>query len=222
MRFAATGMLQRLMMRGIRIGVISTLPSGPVLAEGLLMQALERQPEMQDQYTQRDWYINLGYLPGEAISLQELARRPQQAVRYGISAGLDNRLVWDSAVLQHIQELEDFGAVIIITDTVETGRTWIEQVQSSLDETPFLIVSSAQAAPMLLPYLQSGQVQGLLSGMAGGISYEETTQIAGLDRGAYWLANQFGLAVIILILILGVIIESTASLAGRNRPDQEV
>lgn len=222
MRLAATGVIQRMMARGLRIAMVSTQPSGPVLAEGLVQQAFAGQEEMQAQYLEREWYINLGYLPGEVISLQELVNSPQQALKYGISAGLDNHLVWDSGVLRGIQSLDDFSAVLLLVDTVETSRGWIEQVQPGLGSTPFLIVSSAQAAPMLKPYVQSGQVQGLLSGVAGGISYEETILKPDGDRSATWLANQFGLGAAILILLIAALIDSISSLAGRSRPDPEV
>ncbi len=221
MRFAAKGVIQSLMLRELRLAAVSTQATGPVLAEGLKNLALEQFPEYEERYNQRDWFINLGYLPGETISLQEFARRPQQAAQYGISAGLENRPVWDSAVLQNVNQLDDFALVILITDTLESGRAWIEQVQPSLVDVPFLVISSAQAAPMLQPYTQSGQVQGLLAGMAGGLSFEELTLIPGLDRGAFWLSNQFGLATAILIILLGALFEGISSLAGRNRPDQE-
>ena len=221
MRFAAKGVIQSLMLHELRLATVSTQPTGAVLAEGLKQLALEEFPEYEERYNERDWFINLGYLPGEMISLQELAHKPQQAVQYGMSAGLENRAVWDSAVLQNINRLDDFSMVILITDTFESGRAWIEQVQPSLEDVPFLVISSAQAAPMLQPYVQSGQVQGLLAGMAGGLSFEQLTLIPGLERGAFWLSNQFGLAAAILIIVLGALFEGISSLAGRNRSDQE-
>ena len=41
------------------------------------------------------------------------------------------------------------------------------------------MVSSAQAAPLLLPYYNSGQVQGILSGITGAAGYEAMTQSSG-------------------------------------------
>ena len=220
MRFAAGGVIQRLMMQNLRLAAISTSPAGMVLAEGLITAAIAESPELRAGYTERDRFINLGYLAGETVSLQELVRSPQQAVQYGLSSGLENRPVWDSAVLFNVHQLSDFDAVILFSDTIENSRAWIEQVQPSLNGVPFLVVSSAQSAPLLQPYVQSGQVQGLLSGMAGGLTFGEKSNIPDSERGAYWLSNQFALAAVILIILIGALFEGISSLFGRSRVEE--
>ncbi|MCE5207724.1 MAG: hypothetical protein LLG42_05360 [Chloroflexi bacterium] len=219
---AAMSAFELLMKRNAHIAVVSTNSSGPVLGEGLKNDVLAANPDLQEQYNQRDWFINLGYLPGETLSLQELVANPQQAVRYGISSGLENRPVWDSAGLINIQKLNDFSMLVLITDTTETGRAWIEQVQPAIQGVPFLVVSSAQAAPMLQPYVASGQVQGLVSGMAGGLSLRESSQLQTENSGKNWAAFQLGVAAVIVFILLGGIVEFIKSLLGRKRLDQEV
>jgi hypothetical protein len=225
MSIAALSTLERLMEREMRIAVLSTNPSGPALAEGLKLDALTAFPDLQERYNQRDWFINLGYLPGETLSLQELVRSPQQALRYGISAGLENRLVWDSAVLQNITRLEHFSMLVLVTDTAETGRVWIEQVQPTLQNSgravPFLVVSSAQAAPMLQPYVYSGQVQGMVTGMSGGLDLAERNGLQTDRSDALMLSIRLGAGLVVLLILLGIIIEGFSSLVGRNRSGQE-
>lgn len=214
---SAKSTFELLMNRNAHLAIVSTNTSGPVLAEGIKNEVLKSIPGLQEQYSHRDWFINLGYLPGETLSLQELVSDPQQAVRYGISSGSENRLVWDSAGLINIQNLNDFSMLVLITDTGETARAWIEQVQPSIPDVPFLIVASAQAAPMVQPYLKSGQVQGLLSGMTGGLSLMNTE-----NGDVRWTIFQVGVTAIIILILVGVVAELVTVLLGRKRLDQEV
>jgi hypothetical protein len=221
MRFAGTGVLQRIMTRELRIAAISTQPTGPVLAEGLKEAVIARDLTLQERYASRDWFINMGYLPGEIVSLQEFAQNPKQAVKFGISTGLENRPVWDSAVLLRVNKLSDFAVVVLFTDTIESGRTWIEQIQPSLAGVPLLVVTSAQAAPMLQPYIQSGQVQAMISGLGDGLAYEENLALPDEDRSAFWLSNQFGIAAIVFIILVGALVEGISSLTSRDRTDED-
>jgi hypothetical protein len=50
--------------------------------------------------------------------------------------------------------------IIVITDSADSGRTWIEQVSHLIGPDRFVVVASAQAGPMLQPYHQSGQIAG--------------------------------------------------------------
>ncbi|MEM5773647.1 MAG: hypothetical protein AAGU05_01500, partial [Anaerolineaceae bacterium] len=208
---AASAILQMLMEQNARIAMITTNPSGLLLAEGLKNDALNAQPQFSAQYTQRDWLINLGYLPGETLSLQELASNLPQAVQYGISAGLENRPVWDSAGLLEIYSLEDFSMLILITDTAESGRAWMEQVQPAIPQVPLLMAVSAQAAPMLQPYVDSGQAQAMITGLTGGWALD--------PAGASPVMFRLGIAVVVSLLLIGAALEGLRAVFGRKQMD---
>lgn len=208
---AASAILQMLMEQNARIAMITTNPSGLLLAEGLKNDALNAQSQFSAQYTQRDWLINLGYLPGETLSLQELASNLPQAVQYGISAGLENRPVWDSAGLLEIYSLEDFSMLILITDTAESGRAWMEQVQPAIPQVPLLMAVSAQAAPMLQPYVDSGQAQAMITGLTGGWALD--------PAGANPVMFRLGIAVVVSLLLIGAALEGLRAVFGRKQMD---
>ncbi|MCJ7623591.1 MAG: hypothetical protein MUO76_08800 [Anaerolineaceae bacterium] len=220
MRFLATGVLRRLMMREIRIVTVSTVPAGPVLAEGLKSAALELSTGHVDRYSHSDWFLNLGYLPGGVASLQEFAVRPKQAISVGMSAETGYQNVWESQILKEISGVADFGLVLLVTGNVDTGRAWIEQVQPALNDVPFLMIASAQAAPLFEPYVQSGQIQAMLSGLADGLSYDEITKQPG-DRRGYWNAYQYALIVAVAMIFIGIIFESIRSVLLRSKPEKE-
>jgi hypothetical protein len=77
------------------------------------------------------------------------------------------------------------------------------------------MVASAQAGPMLMPYHQSGQITGLLTGLIGGTMYEQLsggTKVAILN----WNSYQSGYVAGILMLIIGGFI--SAGLNATRKP----
>ena len=219
MKTASNAAIQHLMSKRQRITVISTLPAGPALAEDLLLQAYLGQHASGTDYM-NSHTINLGYLPGGITSLKEFALRPQQAAHYGLTTTYDGLLPWNHPALAGVTKLTDFAAVIVITDSVESGRAWVEQVQPSLGSTPMLLISSAQSAPMMEAYVQSGQLSGMLSGLAGSVSYEKLLQQPGIGH-TYWIALQGGLAVVVALILVGILLELFVTLVASRRTQSE-
>ena len=219
MKAASNAAIQRLMSKQQRIAVISTVPAGSALAEDLLLQAYSGQQASGADYMNTHT-INLGYLPGGITSLREFALRPQQAARYGLTAQHDGLIPWDHPALTGVSVLTDFAAVIVITDSVDSGRAWVEQVQPSLGSTPMLLISSAQSAPIMEAYVQSGQLSGMLSGLGGSVSYENLLQQPGTGH-TYWVALQGGMAVVVALILVGILLELFVSLVASRRTQSE-
>ncbi len=206
LKAASNTAIQRLMHNQQRLAVISGVPAGPALAEDLLQTAYYSQHTIDPGFSLNTNTINLGYLPGGITSLKEFALRPQQAARYGLTSTYGGLIPWDHPALQGVSKLTDFGMLIVITDSVDSGRAWVEQVQPFLGGVPMLLISSAQAAPMLEPYVQSGQVQGMISGLAGSVAYENVLQQPGAGL-SNWIAFQGGIAVIIALILVGILLQ---------------
>ncbi|MBN2145741.1 MAG: hypothetical protein JW726_00075 [Anaerolineales bacterium] len=194
MEAAASAVLVHLTERRANLLLVSTSPTGPVLAQGLLAK-LNQQPEgTKEPYRN---YANLGYLPGGVIGLLGLAANPAQVLPYT----LEGLYVWDQSALQGINTAADFSLLLVLTDNPETARSWIEQVGPTLQEkaTPLLLATSAQAGPMVYPYYAARQVQGLLSGLAGGTAYE-TVHAAGGPASGMW--DAFGASILVSSLVI--------------------
>ncbi len=66
-----------------------------------------------------------------------------------------------------------------------------------------VIVSSAQAGPMLLPYVDSNQLSGLIAGVYGAVGAEQANGgLPGIVR-RYWDAYNVGLYVAALLILFG-------------------
>lgn len=194
---AAAAVMQDLMAGNTDLVFVSINPTGPALASDLVARANQAVPE----YSSGDHVINLGYLPGGATALAGFAASPSQAA----PGSIDNKLIWSSGALQGIDSIADFSAVLLLTDNADNARSWIEQIDTAARETPFLLVSSAQAAPALQPYVQSGQLTGMISGLNGAAAYQQLSQNPSDRLSGYWDAYQFGMLLIAVLMILGAV-----------------
>ncbi len=214
MEAALTPVLNDLMINGKPLAFISTQPSGPLMVSR--MMARMAQEPYRHTYQAGQQYVDLGYLPGEAAGIQSFASQPRRA----IGANGFNPNFWESPALSTISRLDEFSAVIVVTDNPDIGRIWVEQAGGWLSDTPLLMVISAQAEPMIRPYYDSGQVSGLVTGLAGGAIYENNRQGAGLAR-AYWDSYGFGLVAAQLLILVGGIWSLVAGLVSRRKTTEE-
>ena len=133
---------------------------------------------------------------------------------------VNGKPAWNSGPLQGIQDLNNFAAVIILTDNADTGRNWIEQAGPRLGNTPMLMVISAQAEPMIRPYFDSGQLKGLISGLPDAKIYEQSNNRRGLAYD-YWNSFSFGMLAVELIIVAGVIFGILADRLFLRKKDRE-
>jgi hypothetical protein len=65
-----------------------------------------------------------------------------------------------------------------------------------------MVAISAQAEPMIRPYYDSGQIKGLVTGLAGGKAYEQVLQLPALGQ-RYWSAFSVGILAGEIIITIG-------------------
>jgi hypothetical protein len=211
----ATTVIDQLMSRQAYMAIVSTNASGPLLAERMFsaITAKTGKPYASE--------ANLGYVPGGASALLSLAENPRQVLPYD----LHSANVWEGTPLASVNSLADFALVVVFTEKADTARGWIEQVQPTLskNDTPLVMVVSAQAEPMVRPYYETTpqQVNGMISGLAGFAAFESITDQAGPARG-YWDAYGAGMLVAAGLLLLGgLMYGGLAVFSPRKRPQGE-
>ena len=195
---AASGPLldQIVLSRHPRLSFLSMSPNGSALAERLMTNSNINRPSPDGLgYNAGEHYFNLGYLPGGAAGVLEFVTSPQMAMP---SSG--------------VTRLSDFSGILVLTDHAESGRVWVEQLQSlrqtdplfpTLANQPLLMVSSAQAGPLLQPYVSSGQITGMINGLADAARYEFVNNSRPGIARAYWDTFGVGLILAISAITLG-------------------
>jgi len=199
MNLAISTLINQLTIKNTFMTIVTTIPSGPALAESLINSntSLEGNPGSYSYYT------NLGYIPGGTLGLVGLAISPETVLPYS----LDGVNVWVTSPLDTVETINDFSAVIVLTNDPDTARSWIEQVGPVLkvDGTPLLIVSSSQAEPLIRPYYEANpsQVQGMVASLAGGLAYGRS--VGNVQQNGEWDAFSISITASVLIILIGSI-----------------
>jgi hypothetical protein len=137
-------------------------------------------------------YADLGFAPGQVNGVQSL-----------------------------LAKTGDVKLIIEVAASPETVRWWTEQLQANRAEIPLVVGVSAGAEPLTMPYVQSGQVKGLVSGFPGAVAYLNTTGMMNtysqdqikdyqIPLDALTLANY----VMVVLIVVGLI---AALLRGAGR-----
>lgn len=192
---AISAVFAHLLDRQARLVFISTQPTGPALAETLLHKELAELPAVAT-----GGYTNLGYLSGGMVALRSFLNDPRSATFSATALGLNP---WAGSDLELIDSVSDFALVLVISSNAEDARIWIEQGAAELPNG-LVAVTSAQAGPLLRPYLQSQPrtLRGMVSGLQGAVIYERLAAQDGAGR-LMWDAYSFGLGAIVLLILLG-------------------
>jgi hypothetical protein len=206
---ASLPVIEHLMRQGSGLAFISTTPSGPILANSLAQLAEAASPGF-DAYQR---LVNLGYIAGGAIGLQEFAQQP----RYSAPLTWNRFDAWSSPVLQAVTGLKDFNAVLILTESADTARIWIEQVLPTIPQIPTYLVTSQQSSALLLPYYSSSQLNGMISGITGSKMYELLLSKPGAVL-PLWDSYQIGVILILVVILFGGIFASLPARPPKTAP----
>jgi hypothetical protein len=190
---AASGPLldQLVLLRHPHMSFLTTSLNGTALVERLLVNTNINQPDGYG-YRVGQNYINMGYLPGGESGVLAFIQSPPTAIPSSPVLGFS-----------------EYAAIIMLTDHADSARVWVEQLQNlkeidpALTNQPLLIVSSAQAGPLLQPYVASRQVNGLISGLSDAARYEFVNNSRPGIARSYWDAFGVGLMMAIALIILG-------------------
>jgi len=203
MESAAAPMFDQMdILRHSRWVFISTNETGPILAERFISGHIDNSgPLDKPDYKYGINYLNLGYLPGGVMGIRAFTQDPTNTMKFDIFLNP----AWSSAPLQGIGSISQFAALIVITDNADSARAWIEQTTSMREATPFplVVITSAQAAPMILPYYDSGQVNGIVSGLHDGAVFEQNNAGRPGTARNYWDAYSLGMLLAMSLILSG-------------------
>lgn len=180
MTLVAKPVLARITKGTGQVFVASSVASGPLLADDLLTGASIS-------------YTDIGYFPMASYGA------------YGVATGLKTG---QSAVgmPEPVRAMldGDYDAILVLSDNFEGAQTWIEQLTARAPETPLGVLATFQAAPMVQPYFESGQIVGVLSGFGDAVALADQSGTE-TDLLARWRAYQVGVVLLMIVMILGAL-----------------
>jgi hypothetical protein len=215
---AAVPMFDAVMrLRYPRLTFVSTNESGAILAERFISSG----PLAEINYQSGSQYLNLGYLPGGQMGIRAFAADPIRTIKYPFPQSLNlldfriPALAQTFPPLEGVSSLSNFKVLVLFTDDADSARAWIEQTTPARGTSPLVVVSSAQAAPMLQPYYASKQISGLVSGIYGGALFEQNNEGRSSTVRAYWDAYSIGMLLAMALILGGGLVNLALGLRDR-------
>ncbi len=208
----ASPVMNHLMVKQAEIYVVSTNPAGVALAQKMIDNIGLFPQTSHEPYLSGEKFHLVGYLPGGQAGIQAL----NSGLARAIPLTQDLKPTTDLPGISGLSNLSEFKALLIMSDQPDTVRSWLEQITQKEGVPALWAVVSAQAVPMLRPYVRSGQLKGLAAGEYGGSLYERIFQQPGL-AWSQWNAYHTGLLAALILIVIGGVLNFTGQLILQAR-----
>ncbi len=184
--------LRQLFGRHCKVVVVALYPGGARFVDAIV-QDVARQNRQVDGVD----YVNLGYKAGNEAVMVLMG----QSIAGTFPRDHNGRDVAGLPIMQTVRNYSDCALLVSLSVGYPGTKEYMQQVQGRF-HIPIISGVTAVSAPTLYPYLQTGQLSGMLGGMAGAAEYEDLRLERGMaSRGmdAQSLAHVF----ILLCIVLG-------------------
>jgi len=158
----ALSILRHCFARGVKVVGMNHWPTGV----GLAQQALDTTSKELNQTYGED-YVFLGYKTGGPTLIINMG----QDFHNAFAKDLQGNNTTEMSVTKNITSLKDFDYVISLAAGNTPDGMWIPYGQERY-KFKFGIGCTAVMAPDMFPYLQSGQMNGMIGGLVGAAEYE--------------------------------------------------
>jgi hypothetical protein len=184
--------LRQLFHKRCKVVVVVLYPGGARVVDEIVQDVARanRQVDGVD-------YVNLGYKAGNEAVMVLMG----QSIPGVFPRDHNGRDVTSLPIMRTVQNYSSCALLVSISVGYPGTKEYVQQVQGRF-HVPIIGGVTAVSAPTLYPYLQTGQLSGLLGGMAGAAEYEDLRLERGMaSRGmdAQSLAHVF----IVLCIVLG-------------------
>jgi len=210
----AEAVLRHLARNEAQIITIGLTPEGA----GLAQQAIDDVWSAED-YRAGEGYVNLGYLPGEAVGIRSLEFLPREFQQWTF----DGRELSDVPALGGDDgfALSNMSLIIVLTGNVNNIRWWVEQITVLEEESDreLLLVAGVSAAiePLVRPYydMATPQINGLIVGLPGAADYERSLDLSDGPARIRLNGQLVGRLTVLALILLGMLIYGTSRQSGR-------
>jgi hypothetical protein len=202
--------LRQLWDKNCKIVVTVLWPGGPGVVDQTI-RGVAAEPAYQSKKYGVDW-VNLGYKSGNEAVMVLMG----QGIASAFPIDYNNHPTNDYEALPIMKRVRDYSSFPLLVN-ISAGypgtKEWVQQVNSRF-HLPMVSGCTAVSTPEYYPYLQSGQLRGLLGGMAGAAEYElarhERKGPASRGMDAQSLAHVF----VAFCIVLGNLVHRSRSTGG--------
>jgi len=181
--------------RDLRVVVACLWPASPPLVERAMTPLAE---EFGKEYGVD--YVNLGYMAGGIVTLLGMGA----SIPVTFPSDYGGTPVTEIPLMQEVENFDDIAFVMEVSAGTPGTREWVQQVQGRY-RVALGSGTTAVGAPNFYPYVQSGQLTGLLGGLKGAAEYETLIGHPG-DATKGMDAQSVVHALVVVFILLGNVI----------------
>lgn len=187
----AMAVAEHLRRRGIKTIMVAFVDAGAMFGEQIL-----------DVMEPKGWVygtdvVNLGYMAGMETGIKNFAEDPGNS----FITDIRGKTVATMPIMQGITHIKDFAFIIDFQTGAPGYQDFLRQVQGPYG-VPYAAGIVTVSVPNVLPYVDSGQISGLLQGLRGAAEYELLLGAPG-GGAAKMDAQSLGHLLIIAFILVG-------------------
>ena len=152
-------------------------------------------------------YVNLGFKPGGEAVIKGIA----SDIRTLYPADLNGTSLDEIPMMQNVNNVEDFDFVFSLSSGTPGSKEWV-QYATDPKGIPMSTGCTSIQVTDIVPYVENGQIRGILAGMPGAAEYEELVKTELESRGlvikpgeatSMMSAQSMAHVVIVILIIFG-------------------
>lgn len=159
--------LRHLFDKHCKVVITCLWPGGSGLVDRTLAEVVAEYAAKGIPLVDGTDYVFLGYKAGNEAVMVLMG----QGIRNAFPTDIRGRETATLPIMNGVRDYTSFPLLVNISAGYPGTKEWVQQVNSRF-HLPMVSGCTAVSAPEYYPYLQSGQLRGLLGGMAGAAEYE--------------------------------------------------
>jgi hypothetical protein len=191
----AQATLRHLFRRNMRVICATLWPTAGPLAENVLR---EIAAEYKKEYGKD--FINLGFKEGREVVMVSIATD----IANVFPVDLYGKETTSYPIMQGVKDFNDIALLLNISAGYPGTKEWLQQVQRRWN-MKMATCTTGVSEPEYVPNFQSGQLVGLVGGLAGAAEYERLVGVSGTATRGMDAQSLGHLAIIALIVVSNVV-----------------
>ena len=189
----AVALLRHLFSKDVKVYITCLWPDGQFMA----LEALEQVADKQYGKVYGEDYVLLGYRPGAEAIIKGLVSN----IRKVFTVDSRGDFLDDIPMMKGVNQVKDFDFLFSASAGYPGTVEWVQYAADPVGITMSTGTTSIQVNEVM-PYVQSGQIVGILGGMPGAAEYESLIGQAGIGTSGMD-AQSVAHVIIVLFIIFG-------------------
>ena len=183
--------------KGLKVIIMGLWPQGPLQANIALEKVL-KDPDIMAKNPQYGIdYVNLGYTAGNEVVIDRMGHDFQESY----PADAKRTPLSEIPLMRGVRNYDNIDLIFNLSAGYPGTMEWV-QYAVDVFHVKLVAGNTAVQAPSMYPYVQTGQLSGVLGGMKGGAEYEMAIKRPDKAVG-YMFSQAVSHAVICIFIIIG-------------------